>query len=280
MEQGYFYLTITDNGKNIHDAHTIKETYDLRNFDAYNQGETDQAYPDVLYQRMCLRYPSTGRPKIEELGELFYPLLVGKLLNLPKDLKITLHFVTNSTTEQQCRGCFIDEKTLRDLAMLNADFIMFGQLHSLPFDPAFAYAVSTEEPSNEIPDNYIEFFVHSYRHSVADISDKLGFSPNGKCHNFNDLRKSQKPYYLTTFLHTSNLAKTLPLENHITQLTNELYLSKDKILRLGDDIDISYRFGITGNMPNPYQFTIDSDTLHKLAEMRMSVDIDMYFAND
>ncbi len=31
-------------------------------------------------------------------------------------------------------------------------------------------------------------------------------------------------------------------------------------------------------MPDSYQFTIDKDSLIKLAKMRMSMDIDMYFA--
>lgn len=284
MQQSYFYLTITDNGdnsQNHYNAHTIKERYDLKNFDAYNQGEKDSNGVDVVYNQLCLRFPSAGSPKHNTLDFILHSMNIGRLLTLPKGLKITVHFVTNSTPDSQCCGYYLGESTVRDLAMLNADFIMYGQLHKLPLEREFACAKIIPDDSHREMDNLAEFFVRGYRHTIAEIGEKLGFFPNHKSQDYNALQKhTNKPWYVTQFVHTSSIDRTLPIEQHIKALTDELYLSKDKILRLGDDIDISYHFGITGTMPNAYQFTIDSDSLMKLAKMRMGVDIDMYFVED
>lgn len=275
MEKTYFYLTITGHG----DAHQIKEQYNLNEFQAYNQGDDDESYGYLQYQTMCLTYPY--RKNMEDLNFLLNSMMVGKLLNLPKEFKITLYGICHSSTEHQSHGIFIDVNIMKDLALLGADVVIYGKLHYLPLHYDYPNTVHHQDifktETQLTPRQQAYLSVHSYRYQLDDIAKKLGFNHNDHSYNFGDITRTGRVREFSRFYYQSFTEDDL--NEKIKNLAHELYEYKENILTAGNDLDISYRVIITGDMPDEYQLTIAHETLLKFAEMRMSLDFDMYFDN-
>lgn len=277
MEQTYFYLTITGNGN----AHEIKEQYNLSEFQAHNQGDYDECYGYLQYQTMCLRYPYNN--KVEEFDCIFNSNRVGRLLNLPKEFKITLHCVFHISTDRQSHGMFIDIRTLRDLALLGADVVMYGKLYYLPFhydfpNTIFHKEIFEKEIGIEIEPHQLTYlFVGSYHYNLDEISQKLGFNYNDSSYNVGDTTKIGRVRKFSLFCYQSLTGENL--NEKIKNLADELYPYKDNILESANDIDIWCRVNISGSMPDEYQLIITHETLLKFAEMRLALDFDMYFEN-
>lgn len=275
MEQTYFYLTITGNGN----AHKIKEQYNLNEFQAHNKGDYDECYGFLQYQTMCLRYPYND--KVENLDYIFNSNRVTRLLNLPKEFKITLHCVCHISTDRQSHGIFIDIRTLKDLALLGADFVMYGKLYFLPLQYDFPNTILHQEifakETKITPCQLAYLSVHSYRFSLDEISEKLGFNYNDRSYNVGDITKTGRFREFSRFSYQSLMGNDL--NEKIKNLADEISLYKDNILSSANDMDIECWVNVSGSMPNEYQLNIDSDTLNKFAQMRLSLDFDMYFAN-
>lgn len=110
------------------------------------------------------------------------------------------------------------------------------------------------------------------------LQKKTWIYGNDKCFNFDDKRPSGKSYYyFSSFKYKSLNGDNL--NEKIKNLADELYPYKDNILASANDIDIECRVNISGSMPDEYQLIITHETLLKFAEMRLSLDFDMYFEN-
>lgn len=278
LEQEYFYLTAVDESDK-YDAHQLKEMLNLRYFSAWNKGDIEEG--NIRFNKTCL-YISTKRFSSEDY--LFYGTTITGLLKAPKDLKKTLHFVVNSSTECQSHGCYLQEEKLKKMALIDAGFSFYAKLHylsrkhELPFSEYIEPVVCQDATKAT---GYAHFTIGAYHHTLDDISNKLGFKHNHRSFNFSDIRKSsKKPYGITSWDYKSSLDEQAPIAEHIESLVNELYPYKSQILAIGNEIDISYGMSVTGNMPNEYECHINKDTIRKLAEMRISLDFDMYFLNN
>lgn len=277
MEHTCFYLTVTGHG----DAHQIKEQYKLYGFDAYNQGDYDKRYGYLQYQTMCLRYPELlddNEPK-----DILSKHIVGKLLKLPKEFKITVYAICHTSTDSLSHGFFIEEQDIRALALLKADFIMRSKLHYFPLHYDYPNTVIDEKIFNKEPDILTErkvcFMASSYQYKIDDIARKLGFMSNDKSFNVGDKRFVNGKSYLYFSSFKYKTLKGNSLNEKIKNLADELYPYKDNILSSANDVDIECWVNISGSMPDEYQLTIAHETLLKFAEMRMSLDFDMYFDN-
>lgn len=278
MEQEYFYLTITGDG----DAHAIKESMNLgRSFKAWNKGERLDNHPRLQAKEMCL-YFETSRNEYS-LDHMFTGHFASTLLKFPKHLQKTVHFICQSSYESQSHGCFIEVDRMKNMALINADFMFHSKLYALAQHHEFPFTqvVDIEDKKPVYDYGYAHFTVGAYHYTLDDISAKLGFKHNHRSFNFSDIRKSsKKPYGFTSWDYKSSLDEQAPIAEHIEYLVNELYAYKTEILELGNEIDIYYGMSVTGHMPNEYEFHISSDTIRKLAEMRISLDFDMYFLNN
>ncbi|WP_066801536.1 DUF4279 domain-containing protein [Moraxella oblonga] len=277
MEQTYFYLTITGNGN----AHEIKEQYNLSEFQAYNQGDYDECYGYLQYQTMCLRYPEfldDNKPK-----DILSKRIVGKLLKLPKEFKITVYAIYHTSTDSLSHGFFIEEQDIRALALLKADFIMCSKLHYFPLHYDYPNTVIDEHIFNKEPDIITErkacFMVSSYQYRIDEIAKKIGFMSNDESFNVGDKRfvNGKSCVYFSSFKYKA--LKGNNLNEKIKHLADELYPYKDNILSSANDMDIECWVNISGSMPDEYQLTIAHETLLKFAQMRLSLDFRMYFEN-
>lgn len=273
MEQTHFYLTITGNGN----AHEIQEQYNLSEFQAYNQGDYDECYDYLQYQTMCLRYPYND--KVEKFDYIFNSRTVSRLLKLPKEFKITLHCVFHISTDRQSHGMFIDVRTLKDLALLGADVVMYGKLYYLPLrydlPNAILHQEIFEKETKLTPRQWVYLSVHSYRYTLDELAKKLGFNHNDRSFNFGDVVITGRVREFSRFCYHSLTGDDL--NEKIKNLANELYEYKENILNADNDLDIFYRIIVADDMPDEYQLTITHETLLKFAQMRMSLDFDMYF---
>lgn len=278
MEQTYFYLTITGNGN----AHQMKEQYQLYGFEAYNQGDYDECYGYLQYQTMCLRYPKF--PDDNKPKDILSKRIVGKLLKLPKEFKITVYAICHSPAESLSHGFFMEEQDIRALALLKADFVMRSKLHYFPLHYDYPNAVIDKNILNKEPDIVTErkasFMVSSYQYKIDDITNKLGFMSNDESFNVGDKRFANgKSYcYFSSFAYKSLNGNSL--NEKIKNLADELYSYKDNILSSANDVDIECWVNISGSMPDEYQLNIAHETLLKFAEMRLSLVFRMYFENE
>lgn len=119
----------------------------------------------------------------------------------------------------------------------------------------------------------------SYQYKIDDIARKLGFMSNDKSFNVGDKRFVNGKSYLYFSSFKYKTLKGNSLNEKIKNLADELYPYKDNILSSANDVDIECWVNISGSMPDEYQLTIAHETLLKFAEMRMSLDFDMYFDN-
>lgn len=270
MEQTHFYLTITGDG----DAHAIKERYGLDEFDAYNKGEYDESL-GVQYQSMCLRYPT--HHKMDDLGWLLTAHRVSRLLSLPKSLTITLYGVCHVSDDCQSHGVFLDVPTLKELALLGANFVLFGKLYPLSMTHDYPHTIKPAQPKSPktTPRQYAYLAVQSYRHTLDELASRLRFACHDSSFNVHDDTKHKQKRPFTSFKYYPQLGNHL--DDTIRHLAYELCPYQDNILRATCDLDIACKVNITGTMSDDYRLSIDKKTLLIFATMQLSLDFDMYF---
>ncbi len=278
MEQEYFYLTITgDNDK--YDAHQLKQALNLALLQAWNKGDIAENNPNIRFTKMVLMYSAKGCSE----DCIFYasPMLAWK--SLPHDLQKTLHFVTNTTTERQCHGCYLSEDKIKSIAIINADFQLHAKLYFLSekHDYPFSEYINLKK-LKKTDDFQLRIFLNifSFKYKRHEIAKKIGLQANGGF-DYDELRRSTNRAFGRTFFRYGKTCKNFDhTTQHIEQFINELYQVKNNILALGNEIDISYGLSITGRMPDEYDLAISADSIYKMAEMRLSLDLDMYFENN
>lgn len=268
MEQTYFYLTITGNS-----LYQIKEKLNLTGFDYYQKGDVDDDFSYLVYEKECLKFFNED---IKNIDELLYQERIAKLLTLPKNVDITVHCVKGAFDTYGSHGLYIDEKILKELALLNANFEFSAKYCRLPMLNNIGNEIYS--PIYQNMNQKVYFSLTSYQIPLMDIINKIGFYPNDKSYNFYDKRRCDCPYYFTSFKYKA-LNKKENIDDQIKTLANDIYSYKDNILALGNELDVSYGIHITGKMPQSYQIFLDKNTLNQLAQMRLSLDFDMYFAN-
>lgn len=277
MESKYFYLTITSENK-AYDAHQLDKQLQLRSMRAWNKGEeVDYGYTAT---KMFLHWmPEQNISAIEYMLNRF---TVSKLMDLPDDVETTLHLVANGSRESMSHGHLLDVGLLRNLALIKANFKLHAQLHFPKIEFEYPYITSNESSYEEVmQDNFAYIHIYSHRYLLDDISNMMGIKPNHRSFNVNDRHgKGGRTRKFTLWCYKSVLEDDASLAKHIEALTSELFAIKHKVQALRNDIDLNYGMSVTGDMPNEYELHINSDTIRKLAEMRISLDFDMYFENN
>ncbi len=278
MEQEYFYLTITDNNDK-YNAHQLKETLDIHRLQAWNKGDIADDNPNIRFTKTVLMYSAKGYSE----DYIFYASTMSAWRSLPHDLQKTLHFVTNTTTERQCHGCYLSEDKIKSLAVINADFKFHAKLYSLSkqHDYPFSEYINLAELA-KTDDFELSIFLNifSFKYKRHEIAEKIGLQANGGF-DYDELRRgTNKPFGRTFFRYGKTCKDFDRTTQHIEQFINELYQVKNNILALGNEIDISYSLSITGRMPDEYDLIISADSIYKMAEMRLPLDFDMYFKNN